>query len=276
MQFYVGLHQPSDARHFDRCMISIGRLVERNADGTIQRRPDGTLRARITRIECEHVMIDPQAFQILKLFGCYPDPVATYAELLKHICTLCVVDSATSEDWMCESFMLERTGLNKETHQRLTIERYDELLAYAPPCYIMPVLQGYKPNVFVAHIRAYGYRLNPTCDDETGKWIGPWVGVGSVCKRNADIDKIAEVLIAIKTERPDLRLHGFGVKTTALQSALIRSLLHTTDSMAWSFAARKQGRDANDWHEADQFATTIATQHPRTHGYQHRMFQEAT
>ena len=30
MEFYVGLHQPSDARHFARCMVSVNRL---RADG---------------------------------------------------------------------------------------------------------------------------------------------------------------------------------------------------------------------------------------------------
>jgi hypothetical protein len=31
-QFFVGLHQPSDARHFDRCMVSINRLQDRRSD----------------------------------------------------------------------------------------------------------------------------------------------------------------------------------------------------------------------------------------------------
>lgn len=247
MQFYVGLHQPSDAQRFDRCMISIGRLVERNADGTIQRRPDGTLRARLAPIPCKHVMIDPQAFRILELFGRYPDPVATYAELLRHIVTLCGVDSATAEDYMCEPFMLERTGLTVAMHQRLTIERYDELLRHRPPCYILPVLQGYTPQEYSAHLAQYGARLT----------YGAWVGVGSVCKRNGDPGAIRDVLYTIKRLRPDLRLHGFGLKATALGSAIVRDLLHTADSMAWSFAARKAGRDANDWREAARYERRV-------------------
>jgi hypothetical protein len=43
--------------------------------------------------------------------------------------------------------------------------------------------------------------------------------------------------MAIKNERPDLRLHGFGLKTTALADPLVRSMLWSADSMAWSFAA---------------------------------------
>lgn len=52
--------------------------------------------------------------------------------------------------------------------------------------------------------------------------------------------------------RPDLLLHGFGLKTTALACGAVRDLLHTADSMAWSFAARREGRGpaANDWREA--------------------------
>jgi hypothetical protein len=58
--------------------------------------------------------------------------------------------------------------------------------------------------------------------------------------------------------RPDLRLHGFGVKKTSLLSVAVRMLLATADSMAWSFSARKQGRNANDWREARSFVEVIS------------------
>ncbi len=79
----------------------------------------------------------------------------------------------------------------------------------------MPVLQGYEPEEYVSHIRQYGDRLAHRA----------WVGVGSICKRNSSPCLILEVLIAIKTERPDLKLHGFGLKTTALANGTIRRLL---------------------------------------------------
>ena len=42
-----------------------------------------------------------------------------------------------------------------------------------------------------------------------------------------------------------LRLHGFGIKFHALQSPTVRELLHSSDSMAWSFAGRKSGTEHN-------------------------------
>jgi len=84
-----------------------------------------------------------------------------------------------------------------------------------------------------------------------------WVGVGSVCKRNGNIQAIESVLLAIHAERPDLLLHGFGLKTTALSSGLVQELLHTADSMAWSFAARMAGRNANNWREAKLWSDVI-------------------
>ena len=69
---------------------------------------------------------------------------------------------------------------------------------------------------------------------------------------------IEAVLLAVKAERPDLRLHGFGLKSTALGSPLVRSLLHTADSMAWSYAARREGRNQNSWREAKAWAARIA------------------
>ncbi len=143
----------------------------------------------------------------------------------------------------------------------MTIERYDALLVEQTGAYILPVLQGYRPEEYVDHIRQYGDRLS----------LGAWVGVGSVCKRNADVGAIEHVLIAIHDARPDLHLHGFGVKLTALQSSIVRGCLHSADSMAWSYAARRDGRDANSWHEAAAFVTKIDAQRISRRAYQYRM-----
>ena len=51
--------------------------------------------------------------------------------------------AASTEDYMCEPLILEKTGLTIPEHQRLTLKRYDELLLYKTGVYILPVLQGY-------------------------------------------------------------------------------------------------------------------------------------
>jgi hypothetical protein len=85
------------------------------------------------------------------------------------------------------------------------------------------------------------------------------VGVGSVCKRNGNPVEIGRILHAIKRVRPGLNLHGFGLKTTALGSGIVRACLYSADSMAWSFAARRQRRNQNSWLEAKKFADRIET-----------------
>lgn len=229
--FYVGLHQPSDAQHFDRCCIHVGRLEKRQ-------KPIG----------CDELLVDSQAFMKLKLHGRYPESPETYARKVERVVQLAERVTAVTEDYMCEPFVLERTGLSLFDHQRLTIERYEAIRAALDPAIpLMPVLQGYHPREYVRHIDMWGDHLP----------FGAWVGVGSVCKRNSDPAAIRAVLLAIKAERPDLRLHGFGVKRTALASPTVRALLWSADSMAWSYHARKNGRSANDWHEAQRFADEV-------------------
>ena len=132
---------------------------------------------------------------------------------------------AVAQDWMCEPFVLDRTGLTVAEHQRLTIERYDQLLKFDPPVPIMPVLQGYQSSDYLEHLQNYGDRFFP----------GQWVGVGSVCRRNGNPDEVANILKTVKLLRPDLKLHGFGLKAIAMSSPEIRSLLFSFDSMAWSY-----------------------------------------
>lgn len=233
MRFFVGIHQPSDAHRVDAAFISINRI-----------------RNRKSGFRVGDWIMDSGAFTILDTHGHYPESPETYAAHIRRWDGNGNLLAAVSQDYMCEPFMLAKTGMDIPTHQRLTIERYDAIRAAGTGgVYLMPVLQGFAPADYVAHIRQYGDRLAPDM----------WVGVGSVCKRNGDPASIEEVLMAIKRERPDLRLHGFGVKTTALQSGLVRDMLETADSMAWSFAARKQGRDGNSVKEALRFAHRIET-----------------
>jgi hypothetical protein len=62
MNFYPGLHQPSDARHFTRCCIHIGRLETRQK-----------------LLGCEELILDCQAFRILELRGDHVLSPAEYA-----------------------------------------------------------------------------------------------------------------------------------------------------------------------------------------------------
>src|SRR4051794_3600429 len=211
-------------------MISVNRLRNRKSDFAVN----------------EWIM-DSGAFTELARFGHYREPVQVYAEHIKRWKSCANLVSAVSQDWMCEPFILEKTGLTVADHQRLTIERYDALLACDTGVYILPVLQGYRPEEYVSHLHQYGDRLR----------TGAWVGVGSVCKRNSKPEQIEAIVRAIKAERPDLRLHLFGVKLTALKNEVVRNLAWSADSMAWSFAARYAGRNANDWREAQQFADKV-------------------
>ena len=195
--------------------------------------------------------MDSGAFSEISQHGRYRHEVSEYAAQIVRWSKCGNLLAAVTQDYMCEPFILKKTGLTVREHQSLTIQRYDELLRCETGVYIMPVLQGYDPMDYIRHVRMYGSRLAR----------GQWVGVGSVCKRNASPKKILDVLMAIKLERPDLRLHGFGLKITALRNGLVRALLYSADSMAWSFAARMAGRNANDWREAEHFRKQIAIRH---------------
>lgn len=203
--------------------------------------------------------MDSGAFSTILKHGGYPHPVEDYAAQVRRWKDNGNLLAAVAQDYMCEPSMLAKTGLTVEDHQRLTVERYDDLLRCETGCYILAVLQGYDPQDYVNHIRQYGSRLA----------YGAWVGVGSICKRNGDPRAILDVLIAIKTERPDLLLHGFGLKTIALANGVIRALLHTADSMAWSFAARREGTGANDWRNAEMFRNAVG----RESSYQGHLIQ---
>lgn len=196
-RFYPGIHQPGDARRTPFVCISINRLWKR-------RKRVGNRRTR--------ALIDSAGFTEISTHGRWRNGVEVYARRIFELHTqgIVAIEAVVAQDYMCEPFILAKTGLTVAEHQRLTIERYDALVAELMrlfevsrvedlPFQVMPVLQGWKPSDYARHVEMYGARLKP----------GMWVGVGSVCKRNSKVSSVEDVLRAIKEVRPDLRLHGF-------------------------------------------------------------------
>jgi hypothetical protein len=136
---------------------------------------------------------------------------------------------AAPQDWMCEPFITAKTGLSITDHQRRTVDNLVCLRALDPSLPIIPVLQGWT---IADYLRCADLYQHSGIDLTTE----PLVGVGSVCRRQATAE--AETLIISLRARGIAHLHGFGFKV----HGLIRCghLLASADSMAWSFAARRQ------------------------------------
>lgn len=135
MRFYVGLHQPSDAKNFGAAFISVNRIRNRKSAFVVG-----------------DWIMDSGAFTEIATYGHYRHGVEEYAEQIRRWKSCGNMIAAVAQDYMCEPWMLEKTGLTVADHQRLTIERYDALLACDTGACIMPVMQGYAPADYAAHM----------------------------------------------------------------------------------------------------------------------------
>lgn len=146
---------------------------------------------------------------------------------------------AAAQDWMCEPWILAKTGLTVEEHQRRTIDNFLELKALAPELPFVPVVQGWSLASYWRHVEAYTARgIDLSTLDR--------VGVGSVCRRQSGTSG-SNIISTLAHD--GLKIHGFGFKVDGL--ALCHEALESADSMAWSldarFAKRRQepGADPN-------------------------------
>jgi hypothetical protein len=210
--FYLGTHQPAWLGRTDVPLcVSLRRLEERK---TLPR-------------AAGPVFLDGGGFTEVSQFGGWTKTAPAYAGGVRRVCAeVGNVRHAAIQDWMVEPFVLAKTGLSVEEHQRRTVESYGELLALAPEVPWLPVLQGWRPGDYVRHLEGYqraGFDLRRV----------PLVGVGSICRRQ-HTDEAAAILRQLRGKR--LRLHGFGLKLQGLVKAA--GWLTSADSMAWSFHAR--------------------------------------
>ena len=141
MIFYTGTHMINHAQYLPWCMISVNRLIKRKSDFKVNDwiMDSGAYTNLVNH--GEHIQLEKYIDQINRWKKCGD------------------LNAAITQDYMCEPFVLAKTGKTIFQHQALTVERYALLRSMVSGAYIMPVLQGFKPQEYVAHVRHYGKLL---------------------------------------------------------------------------------------------------------------------
>jgi hypothetical protein len=190
----------------------------------------GTLRRRrnFPRALGEWVL-DSKGFTELKDNGCWTILARAYATAAqRYMHEIGGLRWASIQDWMCEPFILAKTGLSVEEHQRRTIDSWFELHDLAPNVPWIPILQGWSARDYLRHVEQWTRR-------GVNLVKAAIVGVGSVCRRQGTREAV-DIFKALSWL--GLKLHGFGVKINGLRMA--KRYLGSSDSMAWSYAARRE------------------------------------
>jgi len=170
--------------------------------------------------------LDSGGFTELSMFGAWQTTEVSYgAAVRRYQDEIGGLAWAAPMDWMCEPFMLAKTRLTVEDHQRLTVENYLRLSETGLP--FVPVLQGWTLDDYLRCVDLYaraGIDLPALA----------LVGIGSICRRQntGQVGLIVSTIAGL-----GISLHGFGVKVAGLST--YADSLASADSMAWSFRARR-------------------------------------
>jgi hypothetical protein len=212
VRFYLGTHLPSWLGS-----VRVPLFVSHRRLARLRRLPAAGTRWAL----------DSGGFSELSLFGAWrTTPVAYAAAIARYRAEIGSLDWAAPQDWMCEPWILAKTGRTVADHQRATVASVADLRDRVGPL-VIPVLQGWRLADYVACAdlyRAEGIDLA----------LEPVVGLGSVCRRQG-----TSTIAAIVTELDSygFALHGFGIKTRGL--GRYAGHLRSADSMAWSYNARR-------------------------------------
>lgn len=209
MIFYLGTHSPDWLGKTDApLMVSARRLRNRR-----------TLPAARGRW-----VLDSGGFTELSMFGRWTVTEDAYVAEVARFAMIGGLVWAAPQDWMCEPFIVTKTGLSVNEHQRRTVANYLSLRGRGP---FIPVLQGWELIDYQEHAKMYRAAGVDLCSE-------PTVGLGSVCRRQG----MEEAETIVRTLAADgLRLHGFGFKLDGLKRCA--DALVSADSLAWSYNARR-------------------------------------
>lgn len=173
------------------------------------------------------VYVDSGGFSELSINGRWTISPEEYVMELERLQGLGLnIEWAAQQDWMCEDFMLEKTGLSIRDHQRLTVMNFLKLKKLNSSIDFIPVLQGQTLDDYFSHFEMF---------EEHGVQLRKEkvVGVGSVCRRQ-NTDEIGYLFKCLASK--GIKIHGFGVKIAGIKK--YGEHLVSADSMAWSFGAR--------------------------------------
>lgn len=174
-------------------------------------------------------VLDSGGFTELSLHGEWTVPAWQYAaEIRRFRDETGLLAWAAPQDWMCEPWMLAKTGLTVAEHQARTVGNLLDLRAEGEgDLPVIPVLQGWVLADYESCVDRY---------EKAGIDLAaePLVGLGSVCRRQSGAEAAA---IVTALAGRGIRLHGFGFKLDGLRAAAGR--LASADSMAWSLDARR-------------------------------------
>lgn len=175
--------------------------------------------------------LDSGGFTELSTYGRWTTTAKDYiAAIRRYQDGIGKLNWAAPQDAMCEPWILEKSkawlGGTVEAHQRWTVDNFLTLRELAPDIPFIPVLQGWRLADYLRIVDMY---------EKAGVDLAsyPTVGIGSVCRRQAT-EEIAQILGELSAF--DLKMHGFGVKAAGI--GLYGWLLHSADSMAWSYGGR--------------------------------------
>lgn len=212
MEFFLGTHKP----HWLRS-VEVPLFISRRTITLMVNKPKA----------CERWALDSGGFSELSMFGEWRTSPERYVDEVRELASVCgKLEWAAIQDWMCEPFILEKTGLSVRDHQLRTVDSFEKLKRLAPEVAWTPVLQGWSLRDYAAHWKMYklrGHSLESL----------PIVGVGSVCRRQGT-QEIVDIMRYLNGL--GIKLHGFGIKLKGLLE--LAPYLHSADSLAWSFDAR--------------------------------------
>lgn len=177
--------------------------------------------------------LDSGAFSEIAKYGKWTVSPEQYVTFARTVYTeIGNVDWISIQDWMCEPPMLLKTGKSIREHQELTVANYLRLQILDPELPWTPVIQGWTQQNYLEHIMMYwdaGVNLSQL----------PVVGLGSVCRRQStdEVSRIVETISSL-----GIGLHGFGMKSQGVKKC--GKHLASSDSLAWSYGARRLGRPA--------------------------------
>ena len=175
----------------------------------------------------ERLFVDSGGYSFIKGKGEYETSDAEYLDFIEEH----EAEVFALRDYPCEPEVLDENDRTVVRHQKMTTDRHrdllDELDERSIDAQPLTVVQGWAVDDYLEHVDAL----------RSAGVLTDYVGIGSVCRRNAEAE-IRRVILAVSDALPSgTDLHAFGVKGSVLRYPDVRDALTSADSQSYEVQA---------------------------------------
>jgi len=183
-------------------------------------------RVRLPEGYPDKLILDSGGYSFFSRWGDYPFSISSYVDLANILKDMYPLERVATLDYPCEPKINRINDLQtNEERIRATVNMAGGCIDEDKTLPWLPVIQGYTINEYLYCLDLYA---------DIGITSDYWA-IGSICSRKGNLLELRNLIVTIRDQFDNEKLHAFGLGIPFLKDPQIFQAIYSSDSSAWNW-----------------------------------------